>query len=120
MKRNESDPKSPRWAYAYEIQPAQPSHRLAPIRALLERETAHARRQSHTWEARLMREARVSHILIVADTPDQGREVNRLIEAELGALQAHFVVTLPMMVPRDDDEAAAHESTAASPLPPRQ
>ena len=101
MTQKKRGPPKPTWAYAYELVPPQTVEVLAPIRALLDLEASNAKLKAETWEARMIRESHVSHILIVSDTPDQGREVNRRIEAALAALEAGFAITLPMEV--DDD-----------------
>jgi hypothetical protein len=86
------------WAYAYQIVPSQPEERLASIKALLEHEHTDATHTARTWEGRFVHEEQITHILVVADSPDQNLEVNRRLSAELSALHAGFSVTVPMAV----------------------
>lgn len=90
------------WAYAYEFDPPQPEDRLRAVRALLEREHRRAAEGESTWEGRFVRENRVTHILVVTDSPDQGREVNRRLEAGLKAIAAGFAITVPLAVDEGD------------------
>ena len=89
------------WAYAYQIVPPQPAERLHAIRALLDREAMDAKTRARTWEARLVAEDHVTHILVVSDSPEQDLDVNQRVEAELRDLEAGFSVTVPMAVERD-------------------
>jgi hypothetical protein len=50
------------------------------------------------WSGRLVREQRVTHILVVSDSPEQNLEVNHRIEAALRDLEAGFSVTSSMAV----------------------
>jgi hypothetical protein len=90
-----------RWAYDYRIVPAQPEDRLRTIRALLDQEHSDARRRARTWEGRLVLEEQVTHILVVSDSPDQDREVNRRLGLALNELRAEFLLTAPMAVAND-------------------
>ena len=90
-----------RWAYAYELEPALSPERLGAVKALLEREHEAAGDGSGTWVSRLVFEERVTHILVVSDTPRQDLEVNRRLERKLRDLKAGFSVTTPLVV--DDD-----------------
>jgi hypothetical protein len=103
-------PQSPKtmWAYAYEIVPPQPEDRLRAIKMLLDQEHSDAQRRTRAWAARLVLEPLVTHILVVTDTPEQNREVNRKLEAELLQLQAGFSVTTPLAV-EDNPTVAAPE-----------
>ena len=94
-------PKKGLWAYAYEIVPPQPEDRLRSINALLDRERAEARNGARTWESRVVVEDHITHILVVSDSPQQDREVNRRVEAELRDLSAGFSITAPMAVADD-------------------
>ena len=89
------------WAYAYEIVPPQAELRLRAIRTLLDQEHSDATLRARTWEGRLVRQQQISHIMVVSDSPDQDREVNRRLEAELKELQAGFSLTAPMAVADD-------------------
>lgn len=91
-------PAKPMWAYAYQIVPPQPEHRLTAIKTLLDREHAEAKRDAHTWEGRFVLEQQITHILVVSDSPDQDGESNRRLEAALAELQAGFVLTAPLAV----------------------
>ncbi len=92
------------WAYAYEIHPPQPENRLCRIKALLDHEHSDAKLKAQIWNGRFVEEKLITHILVVSDTPAQGREVNRKLEAELKELKAGFSLTAPMSV--TDDRAS--------------
>lgn len=99
---NDSPPSGPRptWAYAYEIAPPQPKERLRALKKML----ARARREPGAdpgWHARLVVETRVTHILVVSDTPAQDLAANQRLEAELRGLEIGYRLTAPMAV--DDD-----------------
>lgn len=96
------------WAYAYEIVPPQPEERLRAIKTLLDQEHSDARRGARAWAGRLVLEPLVTHILVVTDSPEPNREVNRKLEAELLQLQAGFSVTTPLAV-EDTSTATAPE-----------
>lgn len=87
-----------RWAYAYELEPALSLERLGAVKALLDREHEASGDDAGTWASRLVFEDRVSHILIVSDTPRQNLEVNRRLERKLRDLKAGFSVTTPLVV----------------------
>ena len=99
-------PAKPLWAYAYQIVPPQPEHRLTDVQALLVRQHAEAKRDAQTWEGRFVQEQQVTHILVVSDSPDQDRESNRRLEEALGKLQASFVLTAPLAVTDPAPKAA--------------
>lgn len=87
------------WAYSYELHPPQTRSRLRDIRTVLEEEEhAQARSGSGTWRGRLVEERQITHILVLSVSPDQHRDVNVRLEAELGKLEAGFSVTLPVPV----------------------
>lgn len=97
------------WAYAYEIAPPQAEDQLSAIRTLLEREHADAQRAARTWTARLVCEPQVTRILVVSDSPEQNREVNRRLEGQLRQLKAQFALTVPMALADDEaPEAGSH------------
>lgn len=73
------------------------------IRTLLDDEKSNAKLAARTWEGRFLVEERVTHILVVSDSPDQDLEVNRRLEAELRKLEAGFSVTVPLAVADDGD-----------------
>jgi len=93
-------PRSPHrlWAYAYEIVPPQASRRLERIRALVEGENLAALTGPGAWAGRLVLEKKVTHILIVSDSPVRNREINCKLEAELERLHADFSVTEPLVI----------------------
>ena len=86
------------WAYAYQIVPPQPDHRLRAIEAILEQEHRDARGEARTWAGRIVPEQQITHILVVSDNPAQDRDVNRRLEDELKELNAGFSITVPMAV----------------------
>lgn len=92
------------WAYTYKLDPPQPASRLKGIQALLDRESAAARTRAARWEARLVVDERISHILVLSDSPDLTSEANRLLELELKALEAVYSLTVPMAVGDDPAE----------------
>lgn len=89
------------WAYAYEIVPPPADDQLAAIRTLLEHEHSEARRAARTWTGRLVHDPQVTHILVVSDSPDQRRDINRRLEGRLKQMQAAFSLTVPMAVADD-------------------
>jgi len=99
------------WVYAYEFARPPEENQLNAIRTLLEREHMTARRTARKWTGKLVCERRLTHILVVSDSPDQGREVNHRIESRLKLLQAAFSLTVPMALP--DDEAPSPDGGAA-------
>jgi hypothetical protein len=94
-------PRGPLWTYAYQIEPPQVEERLLSVRTLLEDEHARARYGARTWVARVVTEKRVTHILVVSDSPDRGREINGRLEAELKRLEVGFSTTAPLEVVGD-------------------
>lgn len=93
------------WAYTYRLEPPLPPARLKEIKALLEREHRAAKERAGTWEGRLVADERISHILVLADSPDLTLEANQRLEFALRSLRAEFNLTVPMVVPlaRDED-----------------
>ncbi len=87
------------WAYTYRLDPPQSAARLKAIKTLLEREHVTAKERSGTWEGRFVTDDRVSHILVLADTPNLTSEANRRLEDALKAIDARFNLTVPMVVP---------------------
>jgi hypothetical protein len=84
------------WAYDYAIVPPQAGERLDGLRTILGEEHAAARRAARTWTGRVVCEAHATHVLVVSDSPDQGRVVNRLLERWVGRAHAAFSLTLPL------------------------
>jgi hypothetical protein len=103
------------WVYAYEFARPPEESQLAGIRALLEGEHMTARRTGRKWTGKLVCERQVTHILVVSDSPDQGREANRRIESRLKLMQMAVSLTVPMAV--SDDEAPSPEGGPAAPEP---
>lgn len=94
--------RKPVWAYVYQIHPPQPESALASVRMLLDREHAVSTDGAGSWEGRLVVEELVTHILVVSDNPDQTRETNRELEAELAKLTAAFKITAPLAIAEDE------------------
>jgi len=96
------------WAYAYQIVPAQPHDHMRAITVLLDREHGDAHREQRIWGGRIIFEPGITEILVVSDSPDQDRDVNRRLEAELKNMKASFLITHPLVVVDQDptDEAA--------------
>ncbi len=105
-----SKPPKPIWAYAYELVPPQAEDRLGPIKPVLDHEQAEARRGARTWVGSVVLERQVTHILVVSDSPEQNREVNRRLEAKLKELKAGFSITAPMLLA---DDAAVSPATSS-------
>src|SRR2546430_6424440 len=91
----------PRWVYAYKLEPLQPDARFHKIKALLGKAHVAARRAARMWASRIVVETRVSHILIVSDSPSRQRAVNRALEKELKLLGLRFVVNEPVPLPAE-------------------
>ena len=89
-----------RWAYAYAIVPPQEELELSGIHPLLEQEHTVAERAARTWTGKLVYEQEATYILVVSDSPDQGRPVNRRLERQLRQLNVVFSLTLPMSLHR--------------------
>jgi hypothetical protein len=102
------------WAYAYEIAPPQLSRRLDRIRALLEGENLAALSGPGAWAGRLILEKRVTHILIVSDSPTRNREINGRLEAELERLHAEFFVTEPLAVSSAPELILEHKTAGGN------
>jgi hypothetical protein len=94
-------PRKALWAYAYDIVPAQAEDGLDTIQRLLDEEHDDALRGKRTWAGRIVFDPQMTHILIVSDDPQQGREVNRKLEAEMMTLKMGFALTVPLSVPDD-------------------
>lgn len=104
METNGTSPPKNLWAYAYEIVPPKTADHMKVIEAFLEEEHAQAKQTARTWRGQLVCEQQVTHILVVADSPDQGGEINRRLERRLKALKTGFSRTVPM--PLSDDDPA--------------
>lgn len=97
------------WAYMYRLEPPQQPSRLKDVKALLAREHDSAKTRAGTWEGRLVTDDRVSHVLVLSDTPDLTGDANRRLEAELLAINARYVLTVPMVVPVEHVEGIPPE-----------
>jgi hypothetical protein len=90
---------NPSWAYAYELTPPQTAERLQAVQLLLDDALSAARRDARTWAGTVVVEERVTHILVVSDTPEQDREGNRRLESALTELGAGFSMSMPVALP---------------------
>lgn len=86
------------WAYTYRIVPPQPEERLREVRALLSAEHSAAARGSRQWEGQFVLEELATHLLVVADSPDQDLDANRRLEQALDRIGARFLRTVPLPV----------------------
>ena len=91
-------PASKTWAYAYQLNPPQPEPRLAKVKMLLRRARHTAQREGRLWTGQIVKDAHITHILVVTDDPDEGRAVDRAIDAELKRLKMAFAITAPARV----------------------
>jgi hypothetical protein len=94
------------WTYAYQIAPPQSEPRLKAIKLLLEAEQAAARVRAGTFEARFVLEHQITDILVVTDSPDQDRAVNRRIASALDQMDVAFSVTVPLAVVEGDPSSS--------------
>jgi hypothetical protein len=97
----------PLWAYAYQLLAPRATDRMSTILELVDRENADALRNARAWTARLVAEHQVTHVLVLSDSPELDRDMNRRLEARLRELDVRFTVTLPMRV----DEPSAEPET---------
>lgn len=102
------------YAYGYEITPPQSEERLTAIQRLLDSEHTKAKSGARTWEGRFVHEDRVTHILVVTDSPDQQQEVNRKLEAALKELECGFSMTAPLAVEEGGPAAAVQPPSAVA------
>jgi hypothetical protein len=106
VEKSRKNPQETLWAYAYEILPtqvegrmhAEVEGRMHAIRTLLKEEHLKARQASRTWTGRVVSEQQVTHILVVSDSPDQHRAINRRLETRLKELKAAFSLSPPVAV----------------------
>jgi hypothetical protein len=92
-------PPQPVWVYAYKLSPPQAVARLQTIQPLLADALSVAKNEARTWAGTVVLEERVTHILVVSDSPEQNHEGNRKLESELQQLGAEFSITAPMALP---------------------
>jgi len=86
------------WVYAYQIEPPQSDGRFAKVKTLLRRAHVTARRAARMWAGRVVLQARVTHIMIVSDSPSRRRAVNRALEAQLKRQGVRFSVGEPVLL----------------------
>jgi hypothetical protein len=86
------------WAYAYQLNPPQPEPRFAKIKMLLRRAGLAAKRVGRLWTGQVVKDAHITHILVVTNAPDEVRAVDQAIEAELKRLKMGFTITGPARV----------------------
>src|SRR5437764_15044465 len=86
------------WAYAYQLNPPQPEPRFAKLKMLLRRARLAAQRAGCLWTGQVVKDAHITHILVVTDAPDEIRAVDRAIDAELKRLKMGFTMTTPAPV----------------------
>ena len=92
-------PRAPeRWAYAYQLDPPQPEPLFAKVKMLLRRARLAARRDGRLWTGQMVKDAHITHILVVTDAPDEAHAVDRAIDAELKRLKMGFAITGPAWV----------------------
>jgi hypothetical protein len=89
------------WAYAYLIVPPQSKRCLDTIRDALDHAHAEAKTEARIWAGRLVLERLATRILIVSDSPDQGRGVDHTLAAEVRRLQATFTRSESMEIPAE-------------------
>jgi hypothetical protein len=94
--RNTTPLAKPLWAYVYQLLPPQLADRLRTIQPLLDDEQVDARRTGRTWAGRVVPEERITHILVVSDSPDHNEGSNQKLESELGELKTEFSVSAPL------------------------
>ena len=104
------------WAYAYQLNPPQPEPRFAKLKILLRRARLAAQRDGRLWTGQVVMEAHITHILVVTDAPDEGRAVDRAIDAELKRLKMGFAITGParVLLPRVTPGRRAPKTSARS------
>jgi hypothetical protein len=118
------------WAYAYLMVPAQPRNRLGAIQTILDDESTSG---EGAWTGRLILERRMTHILLVGESPEPDPKINLRLETELRRLKVEFFRTSSIPVAAcetgeseaDDlerepagDSARIHLQSEVRPLPP--
>ena len=93
VRKERQPPPKTLWVYAYHIASSQTDERLRTISALLEEE-----RRTGIWMGRVVFGLHIAHLLILSDGPEQNREINHRLEAELKALKMDFSIYVPMAV----------------------
>lgn len=107
-----------RWAYSYVILPPQPPAKLTAIRAMMAREHEEARGRKETWRGQVVVEPLATGILVVSDSPDQQKPINRKVEHALQQMSTGFAVSVPQAV---DDGTGFPEGPSPGPdVPPKK
>lgn len=86
------------WAYTYKLSPPLSVEKLREVKLLLEQERTAAKAREGTWEARFVADERISHILVLSDSPDLETEANKHLEQALRTLDSYYNLTVPMVV----------------------
>jgi len=125
VKKNTGQASRDLWAYAYLIVLPQPKGLIAALKVMVEQENIDAELVPRIWTGTFVLESRITHILIVSDSPGQNRGINQKIENELKRVEAEFFITEPMTIPGHPDvvgEPHAPDGNGhnASLLPPKQ
>ena len=83
---------------------------------LLRRARLAAQRAGRLWTGQVVKDAHITHILVVTDAPDEARAVDRAIDAELKRLKMGFAITGPARVslPRGTPGRRAPKTPARS------
>jgi hypothetical protein len=85
------------WAYGYEVVTPGSGGGLEGIRGILARQNADAALHGRTWNARLVT-TRLTHLLVVSESPELDCDINHALEAELTQLGVQYLQTAPMRV----------------------
>jgi hypothetical protein len=101
MTNNRRDPVETLWTYAYQIEPPQVEGHFRSVLRLLDDEQVQARRGAHRWVGRVITEERVTHILVVSNSPEHSRDINDRLETELRKLRVGFSISAPLQVGDD-------------------
>ncbi len=98
VSKESQQPPKPLWAYAYHIASSQTEDRFYTISGLLDDEHAAAQRRAGIWMGRVVFGLHIAHLLILSDSPEQTREINHRLEAELKELEMGFSISVPLAV----------------------
>jgi hypothetical protein len=104
-----------RWAYSYVILPPQPTAKLTAIRAMLALEHKEAKSRQETWRGQVVVEPLATGILVVADSPDQKKAINRNVEQALQEMSTGFALSTPQAL---DDGTGSPDAPATPDVPP--
>lgn len=107
-------PRKELWAYSYEIIPPQSEEHLRAIQSLLDDEHADAKQTGRIWTGNLVYEPTITHILVVADNPDQDREINQRLEGTLKERNAVFSLTVPLAVLEEGNDTPPVDDTGGA------